>query len=142
MRVTAVCPCCQKRLSTRLTYRRKRRDLRRCDGCGALLFRVNTDVQPWSLMLLTVLFGLLIFTPVCVLWFSADFGWWSLPLAFMGVPLALLFDYLQFPYTNGYVQWYKTCRDCGYDMRGSANSCPECGGLAARHPEAVVRQKG
>lgn len=136
MRVTATCPCCQKRLATRFTYRRKRKDLRRCDGCGALLFRVNTDVQPWSLLLLLVVFDLVVLTPLVSLWFMSTLGWWSLPLAFSGVPLAAAFDYLQFPYTNGYVQWYPTCRDCGYDMRESAGECPECGGRAARHPEA------
>lgn len=137
MRVTAICPCCQQRIATRLTLRKRRKDLRRCNACGALLFRVNTDIQPWSLLILITALGPFILMPVAALWFAPDLGWWSVAVGFTGLLWAVMFDYLQTPYSNGYVQWYATCRECGYDMRGSSGQCPECGGKATRHPEAA-----
>lgn len=136
MRVTAICPCCKEHIATRFTLSKRRKDLRRCDHCGALVFRVNTDIQPWSLLILITALGPFVLMPVAALWFAAELGWWSIVVGLSGLLWAAVFDYLQTPYTNGYVQWYPTCRDCGYDMRGSTGLCPECGATATRHPEA------
>ena len=136
LRKTTVCPTCGCAIPPRWTLSPKRRDLRTCPACGELLFRVNTDRQPWTMLVLLLVVAPGMLGPLAAFFYSSTLRWWGLALLPCGLLGSLLVDVLQFPFTNGYRVWYPTCVDCGYDMRGSADRCPECDGKASCHPEA------
>lgn len=119
----------------RFTPSKRLTDLRKCHACHALLFRVNTDRQPWTLLVLMAILLPIAVMPAVAVWLLPELGWGSILVGLSGIVIAQAINYLQFPFTNGYVVWYPECRDCGYDMRQTEGNCPECGGVARRHPE-------
>ena len=104
----AVCPCCHAPVRCQIRWSSQNKDDYTCKHCQADLKRISTDKQPWTTVIMLVIFAPSVISGVLIAWGVARFYFWPiLPLFVLSVVLMLLLNLIQFPYTNAFIKVVK-----------------------------------
>ncbi|MFG0250846.1 MAG: hypothetical protein ACF8OB_18315 [Phycisphaeraceae bacterium JB051] len=104
----AVCPCCHAPVRCVVRWSSKNKDDFTCKHCQAELKRVSTDKQPWTSVIIIVILLPSVTLGLFIPFLIRTGYWWAIfPLFVLSVVLMLVFNFIQFPYTNAFIKVVK-----------------------------------